>query len=77
VNLIPTAHQVNLVVVLIKHVPYIVLVPLMTTAHQVNLVAIVIKVLLVNVLDLVLENHVKRIPTVDLVNIVVLMENVP
>ena len=36
-----------------------------TTADQVNLVVIVFKVVVANVLDLVLENRVKRIPTAD------------
>jgi hypothetical protein len=42
----------------------------------VNSVVIVVKVLLANVLDLVLENRVKRIPTADQMNSVVLMEPV-
>ncbi|CAB4003869.1 Hypothetical predicted protein [Paramuricea clavata] len=52
------------------------LVTALATAHQVNIAVIVVKVLVANVLDLVLENHVKRMISVDQVNIVVLMEHV-
>ena len=54
-------------------------VPTLFTAHfiWVSIVVIVVKVIMANVLDLVLENHVKTMPTADQVNIVVLMEHVP
>jgi hypothetical protein len=43
----------------------------MTSADQVNSVVVVIKLSVVNVLDLVLENHVQMIMTADQVNPVV------
>jgi hypothetical protein len=59
-----TAHQENLVVVLMEHAPQNVnSVPLIDNVDQTKPVAVMMKVILANVLDLVLENRVTFIPT--------------
>jgi hypothetical protein len=45
---------------------------MISTVDQANIVVMLVKVVLVNVLDLVLENRVKMIPTAEHMDIVVI-----
>jgi hypothetical protein len=78
--MIPSADLENIVVVLIKHVPKIVLgnfVPMMATALE-SVVVVILVLMQENVLDLVLENRVNIMANVDLnIVVVLLIKHVP
>jgi hypothetical protein len=79
VPLVATAHQVNIVVIVIKVVANVLdlvlenRVDILPTAGQVNIVVVVVEVLVATVLDLALDNHVERITTADQVKPVVVL----